>query len=167
MKKSISTDQTADNITKVIQILTDAPAKFESLSKGLSDKQLHQPLGSGERSFHEMLAHVINCEARASEAIYSAVLVDEPLFIRIHAERELGQLLRFDLLPFADLIAYFKLRRTVLLRTLKSLTEKQWARTIREEQKQRKESVYWQARGQAMHELEHLTDLEGKLKKLK
>jgi ribosomal 50S subunit-associated protein YjgA (DUF615 family) len=34
---------------------------------------------------------------------------------------------------------------------------------VREEKKQRQESVYWKARGQALHELEHLQDLELKL----
>ena len=36
---------------------------------------------------------------------------------------------------------------------------------IREEGKQRKESVYWRARTLALHELEHITDLERKLLK--
>jgi hypothetical protein len=60
-------------------------------------------------------------------------------------------------------MVYFGLRRTVLLRVLASLTEEKWSRCIREEGKQRKESVYWRARGQALHELEHLQDLETKL----
>ena len=81
----------------------------------------------------------------------------------IHAERDLGRLLRFDLLAFAELLAYFRLRRTILLRVLATLTEESWSRCIREAGKQRKESVYWRARGIALHELEHLQDLEIKL----
>jgi hypothetical protein len=60
-------------------------------------------------------------------------------------------------------MAYFKLRRTVLLHVLASLTEEQWSRSIREAGKKRKESVYWRARTIAMHELEHLSDIESKL----
>jgi hypothetical protein len=135
------------------------------LSKGLSSERLSQPLGSGERSFTEDLAHLIHSEARFSEAIYLALLADEPTFPDIHSERQWGRLLRFDLLPFSDLLAYFKLRRHVLLRVLASLTEEQWARTIREEGKKRQESVYWRARSLAMHELEHLSDLQSKLEK--
>jgi hypothetical protein len=66
-------------------------------------------------------------------------------------------------MPFDDLLVYFKLRRTILLRILESLSEKKWSRVVREERKQRRESVYWQARGQALHELEHVLDLEDKL----
>ena len=83
--------------------------------------------------------------------------------VDVHPERQVGKLLRYDLLAFADLLAYFKLRRTVLLRVLKSLTAAQWSRSIREARKQRQESVYWQARGQALHEFEHLSDLRHKL----
>jgi hypothetical protein len=128
----------------------------------MTDKQLHEPIGPGERTCTEVLAHIINCEAISSESIYLALLRNEPIVPGLHAERDLGKLLRFDTLPFPDLMAYFKLRRTVLLRILEALTDKQWSRVIREDGKQRKESVYWCARGQALHELEHLSDLENK-----
>jgi DinB family protein len=163
MNKIISTEASKANIAKVKDLLVDTPLKLESLSKRLPAEGLRQPLGSGERSFTEDLAHVINCEARSSEAIYLALLAEEPLFIEIHPERQLGNLLRFDLLPFSELLAYFKLRRTVLLRVLDSLTEEQWSRSIREAGKKRKESVYWRARSIALHELEHLSGLQSKL----
>jgi hypothetical protein len=165
MKKQISTEQTASNIKKVIRLLTETPVKLEELSSGFSEEQLHKPLGSGERSFTEALAHLLNCEAITAESIHLALLKDEPLLAGIHAERDLGKLLRFELLPFAELMAYFKLRRTVLLRVLESLTDEKWSRCIREAGKQRKETVYWRARGQALHELEHLLDIENKLNK--
>lgn len=164
MKKQIPTTQTASNIQKVMQLLEETPGRLERLSHGLSDQQLHEPLGSGERSSTEVLAHLINTEVLTSEAIYLALLTDEPLLIDVHAERDLGKLLRFDLFSFAELMAYFRLRRTVLLRVLNSLTEEKWSRCIREARKQRKESVYWRARGMALHEWEHLRDLETKLK---
>jgi hypothetical protein len=163
MKKIISTETTTSNIAKVKDLLAEIPLKLESLSNHLSAEGLRQPLGSGERSLTEELAHLINREARSSEAIYLALLADEPLFIDIHPERQLGKLLRYDLLPFSDLLAYFKIRRIVLLRVLGSLTEEQWSRSIREAGKKRKESVYWRARSIAMHEWEHLSDIQNKL----
>jgi hypothetical protein len=48
---------------------------------------------------------------------------------------------------------------------LSGLKDAGWARCVREEGKQRKESVYWRARTIAMHELDHLADLESKLTK--
>jgi hypothetical protein len=44
------------------------------------------------------------------------------------------------------------------------LTEDQWARAVREEGKKRKESVYWRARTIVMHEVDHVENLEKKLK---
>ena len=165
MKKAVSTDLTSINIAKVKELLADAPIQLENLSRPLSEEQLRQPLGAGERSFTEDLAHLIHTEARSSEAIYLALLMNEPLVPDIHSEREWGKLLRYDLLSFHELLAYFKIRRAILLLVLGSLTEEQWARTIHEAGKKRQESVYWRARAIAMHELEHLTDLQSKLKK--
>lgn len=165
MKKSISTDQTPANIAKVIEALTETPQKLDTLCDSLTAELLRQPLGEGERSFTQDLAHLLNGEARSSEMIYQALLANEPFFADIHPDRHWGKLVRFDLSEFKDLLAYFKLRRTVLLRVLSGLKEADWSRCVREEGKQRKESVYWRARAIAMHELDHLGDLESKLTK--
>lgn len=165
MKKSISTEQTSANIAKVMEVLTESPTRLEAWSKPLTAEQFRQPPGKGERTPTEVLAHMINGEAISSEMIYQALLVKEPFFADIHPERDWGKLLRFDLLDFQDLLAYFKIRRKILLRVLSSLKEENWSRCIREEGKQRKESVYWRARTIAMHELDHLGDLESKLTK--
>jgi hypothetical protein len=163
MKKSISSDQTESNIREVMKLLSEMPTKLASLTKRLSDEQRHAPLGPGERTPTEILAHILHCEALTAEAIYLALLKDEPLVPDIHAERDLGKLLRLDLLSFDELLTYYKVRRTILMRVLEPLTEKKWSRVVREEKKARKESVYWKARGQALHELEHLLDLESKI----
>lgn len=165
MKKAISTNQTADNIAKVLEALTESPVRLEALSRSVSTERLRQPLGKGERTPTEVLAHIINGEARSSEMIYQALLVDEPSFADLHPDRNWGKLVRFDLLEFSELLAYFKIRRKVLLRVLSGLKEKDWSRAVREEGKQRKESVYWRARTIAMHELDHLDDLERKILK--
>ena len=163
MKKSVSPNLTKANIAKVMELLADTAPKLESLCKSFTSEQLGQPLGAGERSFTEDLAHLIHSEARTSEAVYLALLLDQPLLPDIHAERQWGKLLRYDLLSFSDLLAYFKIRRAVLLRVLRSLTDEQWERSIREDGKKRQETVYWRARALAMHELDHLTDLQKKL----
>jgi DinB superfamily len=161
--KKISTDLTPTNIAKVIEILTETPQRLDALSKSLTNEGLRQPLGEGERSFTQDLAHLLNGEARSSEMIYQALLANEPFFPDIHPDRHWGKLLRFDLLGFKDLLAYFKLRRAVLLHVLSGLKEEDWSRCVREEGKQRKESVYWRARTIALHELDHRGDLESKL----
>lgn len=163
MQKTISTEQTPANITAALDILRQIPPRLAELSAGLSTEQLQTPLGEGERSFTENMAHLINCEARSAETIYAALVLNEPLMLTIHAERDWGKLLRHDAWPLADLLTYFTFRRGVMLRVLEGLTDQQWGRVVRQEGKQRKESVYWQVRGLAMHEQEHVADLAGKL----
>jgi DinB superfamily len=163
MNKQISTAQTDSNIKEVLRLLSETPVQLERLSEGLADPQLRAPLGRGERSFVEVLAHLSNSEARSSETIYLALLVNEPLVVNVHPERQWGKLLHFDRMPFDELLAYFKFRRTVLMSVLDPLSDKRWARSVRGKGKQRKESVYWRARAMALHELEHLSDLEDKV----
>jgi hypothetical protein len=159
MKKSIPTEQTPANVARVLALLAETPDRLADLSRGLSEEELRRPLAPGGRAFAEVLAHLINTESRTNESIVLAVALHEPLLANLHAEREYGRLLRHDRMPFADCLAYFRFRRAVLLRLLESLSDKQWARVIREEGKQRRESVYWRARGMALHELEHLAEL--------
>lgn len=159
----LSTELTSKNITTVMDLLAQAPARLDELGKSVPAEKFHQPLGKGERSPSEVLAHMLNTEARSSEIIYQALLLDEPFFADIHPERDWGKLLQLDQLDFPELLAYFKTRRKILLRVLSNLKEKDWARVVREEGKQRKESVYWRARTIVLHELDHLGDLEKKL----
>lgn len=163
MKPKISTTPTKANIAKVMQLLEEMPGHLEHLSARLSDAELRKPLGEGERSITEDLAHLLNSEALTAQMIYMALLVDEPYFDDVHSERHWGKLVRFEQYSFADLLAYYKFRRTVMLNILQSLTDEQWERVIREEGKQRKESVYWRTRALALHEVDHLVDLRGKL----
>lgn len=163
VKKSVSTKISPANIAAIMDILAETPVQIERWGAALSSDGLHQPIGPGERSLTEVLAHLINCEARTADAIYLALLVDQPMLHNIHPERQWGMLLGHALVEFADLMGYFKFRRMILMRVLSSLTDSQWQRVVREEGKQRQESVYWLARTLALHELEHLTDLQVKL----
>ena len=163
MKKLISTDVTEPNIARILDLLSDTSRKLENLLSRFCDEQFGKPLGTGERSVTENLAHILHCEALSSEFIYLALMKNDVTFNDIHPEREYGKLLRYDLFDFKSLLDYFKFRRTVLLRVLNSLKFEQWSRSISEEGKKRRESVYWRARTIALHELEHINDIERKL----
>jgi hypothetical protein len=156
MKKAIPAQQTPENIARVLALLDETPERLETLRRGRSEESLRRPLGPGERSFAETLAHLINSEARTAESILLALALDEPTLPPIHPERDYGRLLRHDLMPAADSLAYFRYRRAALLRLLRSLAESQWGRAVREAGKQRRESIYWRARALALHEAEHL-----------
>ena len=162
MTDKLSTELNVANIANVLRILAESPARRAAWSKTTPAEKLSQPIGKNERTPTEVLAHLLNGEARSTEMIYQALLVEEPYFADLHPDRDLGKLLRFDSLSFVELLAYFNVRRKVLLRVLSGLSEAQWARTIQEQGKKRKESVYWRARTLVMHELDHLNDLENK-----
>jgi hypothetical protein len=160
MAKSIPTAQTAANIARVCALLAEVPVRLTGLSVGRSEEELRQPRAMGERSFAEMLAHLLNCEARTADAIYLALLLEMPLLHALHPERQIGPLLRFDQCECGELLRYFATRRRILLDVLQALDDVQWARTTREEGKQRHESVYRWARSLALHEDEHLLEFE-------
>lgn len=163
MKKSISTEPTKANISLTLAILSNTPERLNQFASKFTTEEARLPLGDGERSFVEDLAHLINVEAISSQSIYLALMLKEPMLHPIHAERDWGKLIRYDLMEVSDLLSYFKFRRVVLLRVLNSLSDEEWLRTVSEENKARRESIYWRVRGLALHEQDHLTDLEKKL----
>lgn len=160
MKKSISTRLTKANIAKVMELLAKTPQSLVTLSKDFTPETMTHPLRAGDRSFMEIVVHILNCEERTTESIYAALLLHEPLILDIHAERQWGKLLRYEQFECAELLTYLGFRRKVLLQTLDGLTDVQWERAIQEAGKQRKESVYWRVRGMALHEAEHLDQIE-------
>ena len=159
----ISTEQTPENIATVLSLLPEIPEKLQQVSTGLTDEQLRTPMADGERTFTENLAHIINCEARATDFIYQALMLKEPLMIKIHPERNLGKLWQLQQFEFSELLAYFTFRRKLLMSVLEGLKPAQWSRVVREEGKQRKESVYLMARGTALHELTHVEEMANRL----
>lgn len=159
MSKTISTHLTQANTQAVLALLSQTPGRLTHLSQQLPPEQLTRPLAAGERSFAENVAHLLHCESRTAEAITQALLLDEPLAYAIHPEQHLGQLWRLEELPPADLLTYFALRRTILLKVLNRLTPTEWNRAVQPAQKKRVESVFWLARALALHEAEHLADL--------
>ncbi|MDX2137730.1 MAG: DinB family protein [Chloroflexota bacterium] len=165
-KKPISTQLSRANIDTVMALLAATAPALNAVSQRMTPDSQRQPWKAGERSFVEVVAHVLNCEERLTESIYAALLVHEPLVLDIHPERQWGALLRYETCDCSELLAYFSFRRKVLLRVLSGLSDAQWSRVICETGKQRKESVYWRARTMALHEAEHVTEVEDWLKNM-
>ena len=167
LHKRLGTTPTSELIELLLEVLTAAPERLHALSGGLSDEQLSRPLGEGERSFKRDLTHLIYCAERGTIPIYYALAAQDPFMPRIHAERQWGKLLRYESFDLPELFAYFSFNRRALLQVLRGLTPKQWERTVQPEGKQRRESVYYAARGLCVHEYGHLEDLAGKMAKLR
>lgn len=159
MNKPISTEFSPANIVAAVEVLAATPQALTSLSALFAPQALYQPLRAGDRSFMQILAHIVNCDERTSESIYAALLLKAPLVLDIHPERQWGKLLHYEQADAAELLAYFSFRRKTLLHILNGLNETQWARTIQEAGKQRKEMVYLLARAQALHEVHHIAEI--------
>lgn len=163
MKRIISTTPTPENIAAVLELLAATPGRLEDFERRLIFKENKRPRPE-EWSPVEVLAHLINVEARTAEAIMAALLCDEPLLIDIHPQRQWGRLLQLERIPYVDLLAYFRLRRQILLGVLESLASQQWNRSVRETGKKRHESVYWLVRAMALHEHEHVQAIDDRFK---
>lgn len=167
LHKRLATSPSSELIEIALEVLAATPARLRLLSDGLTDEALTRPLGEGERSFKRDLIHLIYCAERGTIPMYYGLTAKEPLMPRIHAERQWGKLLRYEDSELPDLFAYFNFNRRALLNVLRGLTPEQWERTVQPEGKQRKESVYYLARGLSVHEYGHLEDLRGKMEKLR
>ncbi|MYD10721.1 MAG: DinB family protein [Chloroflexi bacterium] len=163
LHKRLATKPSDARIALILQVLEAAPGRLRALSSGLSEAELTTPLGVGERSFKRDLTHLIYCAERGADPIHHALLLPDAFMPRIHAERDWGALMRYESFEINELMAYFDFRRAALLRILHGLSQKQWERSVRREGVKRRESVYYLARGLAIHELGHLEDLAGKL----
>ncbi|MEM6431525.1 MAG: DinB family protein, partial [Deinococcota bacterium] len=120
----------------------------------------------GKRSFVEEVAHLLNCEARFSEAVYLALIFKEPSITKVHPERQWGKLINYENFSPIELLNYFSFRRSMLHAVLQPLSEKDWLRIVREIHKQRQETVYLQVRKLLLHELHHLDLIEARVDKL-
>jgi len=159
----ITPEPSSENISTLLNLLPNAPARLEALAQGREESALIEPLGEGQRSFRETLVHLFNSGARLGEAIYQILILKEPDLPRIHPERDWGKLVAYQKLNLDDLLEYFKLRRQMLLGVLESQSNQAWLRTGREAGKKRQESVYWKTRTLILHEDEHLRELEERI----
>jgi hypothetical protein len=123
--------------------------------KKYREDELDTPLGEGKRSAKGMLIHVLNCDWVVNEQIYLALLKKTPKVMRIHPERDFGKRIQLGNLSFSELADYYTLRRRILISVLENLKPKDWDRSIEQEGKARKETVYLLVRGTAIHEYHH------------
>ena len=156
IKKSIPTTQSGSGIDAIYSILDSTHDELLELSRLVPFENHDKPLMTGKRSFRENLIHLLNVENLDSMIITQALTFDKPEVLPLHSERDIGKLSMYNDLNTNELLSYFKLRRKILMKLFLSLSNEQWQRQIIELHKSRQESVYWRARGLALHEYEHI-----------
>jgi Zn-dependent M16 (insulinase) family peptidase len=80
-----------------------------------------------------------------------------------HAEQILEEIRRNGNRFASQRASDYLTKRFALEDKIRTLSDEQWKRSIHENGKKRQASVYWRARALAMHELDHLTDLQNKI----
>ncbi|TAK10989.1 MAG: DinB family protein [Anaerolineae bacterium] len=155
----ISTEQSPSSIALILETLENAARFFAEAAAKMTPTEISKPLTPGEWSFHEVMAHLLTTNDVAMNAIVYALALKEPSLPEIHARREWGKAVRYEEHRFEDLLAAYQFKRRVMLHVLRDLTPKKWT-TALHRPKSRSTTVYLQARGMALHDLEHVEHLK-------
>lgn len=161
--EKITTYPFPKNISRVLALLRESPIQLEALSWVMTEEQFCEPLTENEWSFKQHLAHLLSREEITSQSIYYALLVDDPILPDIHPQRQWASLVDYEHFPVSGLFNSYNFRRNTLLRVLAELTDAEWEYTVSRASK-RPDTIYRLARALALHEVDHLDDIAGKLK---
>ena len=160
----LSTIPTAKNIATVLETLDETPSELNRLCASLTSEQIQQPLGEGEWSFHQVLMHMHHCTDVSTPRIHYALMLDNPTIPVVHAERDWGQLMPYQSHSTGELLTLYQFNRQSLMYILTVLEDEQWERPfLKGEARHNPHNVYREARGMALHEFEHIQDLQTKI----
>jgi hypothetical protein len=155
-KKEIPTAQSDDAIKNIFETLEETPRFLIAIAKRFDEKTSLNPIIEGKRSFRETLVHLLNIEGLNYTTIYPAFLLNKPKVYPLHAEKDFDRLSLFTDFKLKDLLQAFDLERKKTLSFLRSLKPNDWIRQLVEDNKARQETIYWRARGLAVHDYTHV-----------
>lgn len=159
-KKEIPTSFSETAVTNIFATLEHTPDYLVFMAKNFDDNTSLEPIIKDKRSFRETLIHLLNIEGLNYTTIYPAFLLNKPKVYPIHAERDFGRLGLFQDFQLKELLEAFCLERKKTLSFLKSLKRSDWLKQLVEENKARKETIYWRARELAIHDFTHIQILK-------
>lgn len=162
-KKVIPTLQTESSIKRIFEILQNTPTEIFAISDCIGNADFQKPIIPGKRSFRETLIHMLNIETLNYTTIYPAFLLEKPEIFPLHAERDIDRLNLYKDFSRSELMSAFATERKKTLNFLKSLNQKDWSKQMIEQNKQRQETIYWRARGHALHDFTHILILKFQL----
>jgi len=165
-KKEIPTSLSDVALKSIFEILEETPRYLTSIAKHFDEKSSLEPIVVGKRSFRETLIHLLNIEGLNYTTIYPAFLINKPKIYSLHAERDLDRLNLFVNFQISELLLAFDLERRKSLSFLRSLKKNDWSKELLEDNKKRQETIYWRARGLAIHDYTHVHILKFQLGEL-
>lgn len=148
---------TPAGIEKFLALLAETPDRMTVLTHGLDDAHLRMAPGPGEWSIVDILSHLRSC-ADVWGGIIAAMLSDnEPALEEIHP-RTWQKKAGYEKFPFNESLRQFMTQRQELLGQLRCLSFEQWERGA--VIGKRRHTVFNQARRMALHEQDHLGQIE-------
>jgi len=152
---------TASGIDAVLSILNETPGRLGNLIMAFDGRHRYKPPGIKTWSVAEILAHLRACADIWTFSIYAMLTEEKPSLPDIN-ERKWAKVTSYARLPIGISLQAFTFQREGLLRVLKPLPKDGWEHSsmILE----REHTVFSQARRMALHEQDHLEQIEDLLK---
>jgi hypothetical protein len=151
---------TPAEIAKYLAMLEEFPRAVVSSTAELAEEQLRWSPSKKDWSIVEVLAHLRACTEIWSLSIYAMLTEDKPI-LPLLDERRWAKAARYASFEFQPSFQIFCLQRQELLAVLKTLDLETWARSATIEG--RNHTVFRQSRRMALHETEHLDQIQALL----
>jgi hypothetical protein len=151
---------TPAEIEKYLALLDEFPRTVAARTVGLSEAQLRWSPDKKDWSIVEVLAHLRACAEIWSFTMYAMLTENKPVFPLLD-ECRWAKAARYATFEFQPAFQSFCLQRQELLVVLKTLDLENWARSANIEG--RNHTVFSQARRMALHETEHLNQIQALL----
>lgn len=149
---------TEAEIEIVLRLLAETPGRIAAAAEGLDGDQLQRRPEAKTWSVNDNLAHLRACADVWGETITAMFREDEPTLKHVSPRTRLKKT-DYPALPFQESFRDFVDQRRALLQLLGDLSLAEWSRgaTIKE----RRHTVFSQARRMALHEVTHCQQIEG------
>lgn len=148
---------TEAEIAIVLGLLTGTPQRIAAAIGALNDDQLRQRPDKKTWSANDILAHLKSCADVWGETIAAMLRDDEPALEHVHP-RTWQKRTNYPEMPFQESFRDFVDQRRALLQMLNELPFADWSRGAMI--KNRRHTIFSQARRMALHEVTHCEQIE-------
>jgi len=150
------------DIQEILTTLSDTPRQLVSLIASLEESHLYTKPGEKTGSAAEILAHLRSCADVLTFSIYTMLTEERPIFPDIN-ERKWAKVTSYARIPIALSLQAFTFQREELMRVLRPLPFEGWERVALT--LEREYTVFSQARRMALHEQDHIEQMQQLLNK--
>jgi hypothetical protein len=148
---------TPTEIEQYLQLLEETPRRLVIVTRSMDETRLQRRSEKESWSVNDILAHLRSCADVWGDSI-DAMLAEEHPTVPYRHPRQWIKKTDYPKLPFHESLQAFKAQRKKLLKVLKALVFADWSRSAVIQG--REHTVFTQVRRMAMHEQEHIEQIE-------